>query len=295
MSKIDNHPRHAYMIMCHDNFQHLCRLLSELDDERNDFYIHIDKKCRSYPYKEICNSVIKGSLHFVKRVSVNWGGYSQVYAELVLLEAATKDQHAYYHLISGVDYPLKSQNYIHQFFVEHQGSEFIRFDPNMSENEIEDRMRYYYFFQNKVGRNRGKFVALCYVVQQNLVSFQKRIHINRTHWFHNKIYKGVNWFSVTHDLALYILKRKKIIKRLCRYSFCADEIFVQTIAMLSPYRENIINNSLRYIDWKRGNPYVFTLYDYEELINTKCLFARKFDEKISIEIVHELHANILNA
>ena len=64
---------------------------------------------------------------------------------------------------------------------------------------------------------------------------------------------------------------------------------------VSPYRENIINNSLRYIDWKRGNPYVFTLYDYEELINTKCLFARKFDEKISIEIVHELHANILNA
>ena len=34
--------RHAYLIMCHQNYQQLCRLLKLLDDERNDIYHHID-------------------------------------------------------------------------------------------------------------------------------------------------------------------------------------------------------------------------------------------------------------
>ena len=35
--------KHAYLIMCHDNFKHLSKLLMALDDVRNDIYIHIDK------------------------------------------------------------------------------------------------------------------------------------------------------------------------------------------------------------------------------------------------------------
>ena len=36
--------KHAYLIMCHTNFDQLMRLLELLDDERNDIYLHIDKK-----------------------------------------------------------------------------------------------------------------------------------------------------------------------------------------------------------------------------------------------------------
>ena len=34
---------------------------------------------------------------------------------------------------------------------------------------------------------------------------------------------------------------------------------------------------MRLIDWKRGNPYVWTLADKEELEQSNRLFARKFD------------------
>ena len=30
--------RHAYLIMCHNNFKHLSRLVMALDDKRNDIY-----------------------------------------------------------------------------------------------------------------------------------------------------------------------------------------------------------------------------------------------------------------
>ena len=63
--------------------------------------------------------------------------------------------------------------------------------------------------------------------------------------------------------------------------------------MLSPFRNKIVNNSLRYIDWKRGNPYVFTEKDYDELSKTDKLFARKFDERVSGKVTEKIQANLL--
>ena len=34
---------------------------------------------------------------------------------------------------------------------------------------------------------------------------------------------------------------------------------------------------MRYIDWDRGKPYTFTEEDFDEVINSECMFARKFD------------------
>ena len=53
---------------------------------------------------------------YVDRVPVNWGG-SQIRAELSLLKCAVKKKYDYYHLVSGADLPIKTQDEIHQFFV----------------------------------------------------------------------------------------------------------------------------------------------------------------------------------
>ena len=71
-----------------------------------------------------------------------------------------------------------------------------------------------------------------------------------------------------------------------------DELFVQTIAMNSPYRQNIANDSLRYIDWEHGFPYSFTAEDYSLLMNSDKLFARKFDEKKDFQIVARIRERI---
>lgn len=45
---------------------------------------------------------------------------------------------------------------------------------------------------------------------------------------------------------------------------------------------------MRYIDWNRGNPYVWKINDYKELINSEYLFARKFDYNIDRYIVDKI-------
>ena len=72
-------------------------------------------------------------------------GYSQINCELVLLKLATMTvSYCYYHLLSGEDLTIKSQNYIHSFFCKNNSAEFVRVEKRVF--SYENRVRYYYPF-----------------------------------------------------------------------------------------------------------------------------------------------------
>ena len=106
--------KHAYLIMAHHEFEVLGKLVQALDDERNDIYIHFDKKEKNYP---LLKTKYTNLYILQKRTDIRWGHISQIKAEYALFEAAfMQDRYDYYHLLSGVHLPLKSQSYIHHFF-----------------------------------------------------------------------------------------------------------------------------------------------------------------------------------
>ena len=47
---------------------------------------------------------------------------------------------------------------------------------------------------------------------------------------------------------------------------CTDEVFLHTLAWNSDFKDSILNDALRYIDWKRGRPYTFRVEDFDALI-----------------------------
>ena len=109
--------RHAYLIMAHNDFYILEKLICLLDHDRNDIYIHIDKKVKEFDFDYYKNLVNKSRLFYTeKRVDVRWGDYSQIECELTMLECAVKNGAQYYHLISGVDMPLKKAEEMHKFY-----------------------------------------------------------------------------------------------------------------------------------------------------------------------------------
>ena len=71
------------------------------------------------------------------------------------------------------------------------------------------------------------------------------------------------------------------------------------IAVNSSFRNHIfisdhsLKNNMRLIDWKRGSPYIFTKEDYEELSNSECMFARKFDIMLDAEIIKRIFNNLM--
>lgn len=118
----------AYLIMAHNEPYVLEKLIRMLDYPDNDIYIHIDEK------SQLINkdALYTNSAHLVVIPSrnVTWGGVSQVNIVLDLLAEALKTQHDYYHLISGVDLPLKKHSDMVAFFENNNGKEFIGITPN---------------------------------------------------------------------------------------------------------------------------------------------------------------------
>ena len=130
--------KHAYLIMAHNNFESLKYLLKAIDDDRNDIYLHIDKKTSYVDLEEIRTWVTKAGLFFAPRIKVFWGHFSVVQCELNLLRMATsKGKYHYYHFLSGVDYPIKSQDEIHECLKD-CNKEFVTYHENGTAGDIFD-------------------------------------------------------------------------------------------------------------------------------------------------------------
>lgn len=284
--------KHAYLIMAHTQPELLKKLLRMLDDKRNDIYLHIDSKAKDYPLEEVAAVVKYAKCIFTERTDVKWGSYSQINCEMVLLKEATKQEHAYYHLLSGMDLPIKSQDEIHAFFSEYEGLEFVDEDELIIHESALSRVKYTHRFYGKAGSVQDILGAL-------LIKAQKLLGVDKTKKYKDIIFqKGRNWFSITHGLARLVVEKEDWVKEVFGQSVCGDELFLQTIARNSVYAEKICNpNTMpeipdtRYIDWERGsnnNPYVFREMDLEELKNASGLFARKFDLNVDEKIVEKL-------
>ena len=102
--------KHAFLIIAHNEYPILEVLLSMLDDERNDIYLHIDKRAVGL-YQKIKGFKIKKAGFYLieKNMKVYWGDISLVKVEYLLFETALKNgPYAYYHLLSGADLPIKT-------------------------------------------------------------------------------------------------------------------------------------------------------------------------------------------
>lgn len=293
--------KHAWLIIAHNNFEILEKLLKYFDHECNNIYLHLDKKVKCYKVPEnICK---KANLCVVPNpVNVMWGGSSQIECEMKLLEIALKDKNDYYHLISGVDVPLQKFSALENFFQIHKGKEFVGFvDGEIDPKLYLDRVGVHHYFQNSIGK-RDKFIGKVLNKLQNMIIKLELIFgIDRNKKNNFLLSYGPNWFSITDDFAKYVVSQKKFISKRFKFSFCADEIFLQTLMVNSTFKnknysiENKENQILRHIDWDRGNPYTFGLEDYELLKNLpkEFFFARKFDYQKSPEIVEKLFKDVL--
>lgn len=274
--------RHAYLIIAHNKYEQLKILVNLLDHPDNDIYIHIDKKSQNFSVNTL--EVQYSNLFLIDSLNVNWGGYSLIKCEINLLKNAFQNHYMYYHLISGVDLPLKSQDEIHNFFHKHIGKNFIEFDEKANQTKsFKFRTQYYYLFQDIIGRNSNPWMHVLRKFEKNSLALQKFFHIKRRELI--PLYKGANWVSITDELVQYILDNENTIKKIFSYSWCGDEMFIQSLAMNSPYRNTIVNNNCREIDWTRGLPYTYRQEDVPMLLASPSLFARKFDSDVDSEAI----------
>ena len=181
-----------------------------------------------------------------------------------------------YHLISGADLPIKSQEYIHAFFNANAGRNFVGFLPDKEANK-------------SVILNKHIFPRH----YKNSCHFIERMRDVLTRYLPVKSYdiefkKGCNWVSITHECVLEILKHKDFFMKNFKYSLAIDEWYKQTVVYNSSLMNTVYSSEdeykgcMRLIDWKRGNPYSWTIDDVQEILDSDRIFCRKIsDEKLA--------------
>jgi hypothetical protein len=286
----------AYLIIAHNNPAHLKRLVDALNSDDVSFFIHIDRKVTMQLSFNGYDNV-----HILEnRVAVNWGGYSLVEAALLLLKAAyATDNFDYYVLMSGADYPIRSNQYIQSFFTNNNMKSFINVIKMPGDFKKFERLDYYHLEGgNSRERNKIKGYGL-----RSIDLLIKYLHIKRKYpkeYSHYIMYGGTTWWAFHRNFVTYLLNfldNNPVFFNFYKHALFPDEMLFHTIIMNSPFRESVANG-LTYDDWTIDHHPQFLISEKhlpifnQELIDGRYglsmhLFARKFTDD-STSLLNEI-------
>jgi hypothetical protein len=280
--------RIACLIMAHKDPSQIERLLKKFDHEAVDFYIHLDKKVDMSDFIYLQNI---DRVYFIKkRTKVRWASYSFMNAILTSFNEIFESSYPYdfISVMSGQDYPIKPVSSIYSFLEDNIGKNFICYEEGDEWwNHAVTRINKYHFtnFDFK-GRYRLQFLV-------NALLPERKFPLPYT------LYGGPRAMCMTLglDCAKYVvnfIEGNKKLRRFAHFTWGPDEFLIPTIIMNSAYKDSVVNNNFYYIDWSQGgsNPKTLTVEDFETLIKTDKMLARKFDiseDAIILDMIDELH------
>lgn len=303
----------AYLLLVHHQPEQAAKLIISLQHGNVDFFIHVDANADENEFRKLLKSTdLKGKAHFInKRMYSAWGSYSIVAATLNLLREAffqTTQVYDYFVLLSGQHFPIKSVNFIHSFLEENKNHDFIQYFELPSErlNEKQGgqfRINRYHYFRNNDHKEFPPFSKkpilnpLFNAIAKFYSSFIRKIPLGM------KPYAGSQWWilrnETVNDLLTFLAQHKEV-EFFFKNVWVPDELFFQTVILhIHKNKASIINNDYMYIKWetnefKISRPAVLTEADFTPILESKALFARKFDTIVSAALVEKIMRIIMN-
>lgn len=292
--------KHGFLILLHHHYEQVSRLIALLDHEDSCIFLHVDGKSSltEADIARLTHAARRAQVIFVDRVPVQWGGYSLVQATLNLFKCAAAYDLDYYHLISGADMPLRSWQEFNAVFESGGGAQFVSYVPAAYQKSLQKRVRFYWLFQEKIGNPKQALQQkaldriFLLALQRLFVFAQKIAGVDRRKGYaHVTFTVGSNWVSITKAFLHDIVRSEAWVQKTFQNTLCPDEVFITTLLTNSEFSQNVRPN-LRQIDWGRGNPYTFRAADYDALMNSGALFARKFDETVDPQIIDRIFTTL---
>ena len=274
--------KQAFLIIAHNEFEVLQCLIDALDDSDNDIYIHIDARVKQMPsLTSKCSRLIV----LENRMKVIWGHESLSECEMLLMEKAFSSgiKYSFFHILSGIHYPLVAMNQFNAFFATYEGKSILQ-PIESSEEEVLMRLGRYHRFMpyfisgpkviNKIDR---------FLWKVNLF-LQKRLNIIRDYSYYHG--KASNWCALSEEAVRIILSERKTLLKRFSHTFCSDEYFVSSV--LGEHKLPVeYTDRLLFQEFVSSSPKVFVEEDYELLLCSNCMFGRKFTSK-SISLINKI-------
>jgi hypothetical protein len=307
-----------YIVLAHKSPAQLSRMVHRLDCPEAHFYINIDAPVELPPFQAVLADNPRCTFFTgAQRLNTMWGHVNAVKAALVGIAQILADgRTGYTILLSGQDYPIKSNNYIQQFYKDNYGTNFIEcfplpvtpqtepsihgglareswIHPEYGSNGGMNRLNNYTFFLSTKREDNvsippifsGSFWTLRHI--RYALGLLRRQPDSFPYLFAKRRlpsgvrpHAGSQWWAVPHETAVFLdryVKEEPEFLKFNDFTLLSDEIFFQTVVA-----NNFTNIAppVTYVNFGRPTgpwPATFVAADLAELAASPCLYARKFD------------------
>jgi Core-2/I-Branching enzyme len=276
--------RVSYIVSAYKNPAQLTRLVRRLHTGSDtSFAIHVDRKTNRSVYEAMRKGVSDlDGVEFLERHACHWGGFGHVAASLKgireVLGSGREPDYAI--LLSGQDYPIKPNAYLRDFLERaDERSFFLRF-PLPTRNWTHgglDRFRRWHWRFHRV------HVSL---------PLRRRMPGGLRPWGGSAYW--IMSRNALRTVAEFVDANPSYV-RFFRHVDIPDELFFQTVLLNSPEAERCVDLRLHYTEWsRRPAPAILTTEDYPELVESSCLFARKFDDSVDEGVLDLIDEKLLH-
>jgi hypothetical protein len=277
--------------------------VKRLDTDGVSFFIHVDKKTDEQTYRSMVDPLRDcANVSFLERCTCNWGDYGHVRATLRGIEQILTGgvQCDYVILITGQDYPIKSNRHIQQFLEESDGRSFIYYFTKQAPwaGNWDERHLYWHFSWG--GRHfafpkADMFERPALSRVWNVLA--RGIPLRRKMPGGLEPFYGSSYWCLSRECIEYIhqfVQNNKAFPRFFRHVSIPDEIFFQTILLNSTLKERLVNDDMIYTDFSQhlAHPAILGKNDFHRLMSRGELFARKFDATVDGEVLDMIDAAI---
>ena len=275
--------RIGYVVLAYKSPGQLLRLIRRIADEESSIVVHVDRSTDSAVFREMSRAEADvANVHFLRRRRTYWGGFGLVDATLRGIEHLVGGTVPvdYVFLLTGQDYPLRSRAAIDRVLREADGRSFVHhspipyagWGPQGGLNRLEK--------WHHVGSRRHRFS----------VPWKRKVPGGL------QAYGGEAYWCLSGHTAEYVVafaRRNRRFVRFFKHVLIPDEIFFHTVVMNSPFRENVVNDTLHYVDWDADPaPAILTADHFERMVGSGKLFARKFDADTEGDVLDLLDDHI---
>lgn len=271
--------KHALLIQAHQDISYFIEL-AKIQPSVN-FYVHVDAKSDYFPNAETAQ--LANVFLLKDRITVRWGGFSQIEATLKLFETAfANEDNAYFHLLSGEDVVLQPFEVI-----EKQWQQRFDFQAMMT-CEMAPQYAYRFIMDSPHADSdwqrqlTGKIITK---LQQGVAKVKP---------YHSSIYFGSQWFSVTRADWEKIMPFTDEYSDFFRHKLVPDEHFFQTLITEKLTNQiRLSNDNRRQIIFDKnvnnGNsPIYLDLLKLERAKFDGYWFARKVKKDVALTWLGEL-------
>ncbi|TFW36005.1 beta-1,6-N-acetylglucosaminyltransferase [Massilia horti] len=275
--------KQVFLIHAHKDLGHLNLLVEQLRDDEFSIWVNLDRKSAIDPAR-----LHPAARLVTRRIAVRWGSISQVAATLNSLREIVAAVPAFDKVVflSAQDFPLLSNGALKRELARVAGRELLETVP-IGHAGWPVAFRYQYFHS----ASRGAAPRLACALANRALRLCRR---TRRIPGGMAPYGGSSWWALSRACLLDLLGRIDADPRLLRFFRtvqCPDEMFFQTLVMNSRWRDRVLPNNFRYIQWpEQGarHPKVLDEGDFEAIRTSGAHFCRKLDSNLSANLLPRL-------